>query len=176
MYKLYEMLLSGAELWQNDLYNFLPTYFETNGAATTTFVIAAVVALVLLAVFYGILGMFSAKLGGNRWIWAVCLVLSFGITWIVTDNTVIGDVNDLTGIFGSIDTQMSNEVLPNCGGVQEQIEEAQEVQRSFNNELTDGCDLNYTLLFWNSVFSFILFGVLSFLVKRLTKYSKNVPV
>lgn len=173
MNKMYEMFLSETELWENDSYNFITNYFE-QGAAVTSFLIALVVALVLLAIFYGIFGMLFPKVGENRWVWVVCLVASFGLTWIVTDSVVIGTMNQLSGLFGSINEQMKT-VLESVGSVESDRMEVGNAQNTIFTELEDGCSFNLTLDFINSLLSLVVFFIGSVLVKRVTKYSQNVP-
>ena len=186
MYKFYEMFLSGTELWENDSNNILPNYFDHYGAAVTAFIIAVVVAVVLLFIFYGIFGMLFPKIGENRWIWVACLVASFFITFGVTDAVVIGTDEPQTGLYANIETQMNGDenasdpqynqgILERAGSDQQARDEAYDAQRTMVTELNDGCSFKRTLDILNSLISVGIFLLSSILVKRLTKYSQNVP-
>lgn len=173
MNKFYERFLSGTELWETDQYNFLTTYFE-HEAAITAFVIALIVAAVLMILFYGVFGMKFPKLGENRWVWVICLVASFLITWVATDAVVIGSDVPLSGVFQSIDNQMPD-VLENAGSDPEAIEAANIAKDTMYQELKDYCSFRMTLDLMNSLIGLLLFLLGSIVAKRFTKYSQNVP-
>lgn len=173
MHSFYESFLSGTELWQNDNYNFLSNYFNAGGAATTSFLIAIIVAIVGLAIFYGIFGMKFPKVGSNRIVWLVIWVAVFGVTYLATDFFVIGDANNVTGIFDSMNTQVSE--LKNGAHVESIKVGYDTAYHAMVYQLSSGCGFNLTLLLVNSAIAFVVYGLGSLGVKRLTKYSINVP-
>ncbi|MCH5238712.1 MAG: hypothetical protein J1F38_00645 [Muribaculaceae bacterium] len=176
MESIYEPILSGTDLWDNDIYNFLPTYFADAGAAISSFLIAFIVAAVFLVIFYFIFGMGFPKIGENIWVWVICLGASFGVTWVLTDVMIIGDPDTPSGIYEHIDNQMQDEVLPNAGGDQNAIQAANAQRDMMVQEIHDGCGFTLSLLLFNSFLAFFVYGLGSLGCKRLSKYGKNVPV
>lgn len=173
---VYEGVLSGTELWNGDVYNFLPTYFSDAGAAISSFFIAFIVACVFLVIFYFIFGNGFPKVGENIWVWVICLGASFGVTWILTDVMIIGDPNTPSGIYEHIDNHMQNVVLPNAGEDPDAQQAAYEERDKVVQEIHDGCSFTLSLLLFNSFLSFFVYGLGSLGVKRLSKYGKHVPV
>lgn len=177
MNKFYELCLGGTDLWLEDKYRFLQNYFVQEGASVTALLIAFIVALVALAIFYGIFGMFFPKVGENRWVWLGFLILTFVATWFITESVIIGNNDSLTGVYGSMDNWMSENILPDCGTDQTEIAEAHQAYDTMVTNLQEGysCSLLVWLYGINSGISIFLYFLLSVGVKKLTKYSQNVP-
>ena len=91
--------VTNMSTWTNmDPRKFLYHYFVINGAFTTSFLIALVVAIVGLLLFYGWIGMTSSRLS-TLTTWAVTLVLVGLVTFALTQVSVVGSLSSQTGFF-----------------------------------------------------------------------------
>jgi len=151
--------VTNMSTWTNmDPRQFLYHYFVTNGAFTTSFLIALVVAIVGLLLFYGWIGMTSSRLS-TLTTWAVTLVF-------------VGSLSSQTGFFEDA-TQYAQQLREN---------EPDETLAQFEQQVTQirdlmdkGCDVTWTLDLWNTAISLIIFFLFSLGVKRMTKYAIAIP-
>lgn len=83
-------LVSGMEQYA-DAYDYHMNFFETHGAFSTAFIIAAIVALLLAAIYYFGFCMSRKTIGmANVPVWIVCLLLTGVLTFTTTSLVLIG--------------------------------------------------------------------------------------
>ena len=158
--------------WNNmDPRQFLYHYFVTNGAFTTSFLIALVVAIVGLLLFYGWIGMTSNRLSSLT-TWFITLVLVGLVTFALTQISVIGSLSSNTGFFQDATqyAQQLRETEPD-----ETLMQFEQQVTQIRDLMNQGCDVTWTLDLWNTTISLGIFFLLSLGVKRLTKYAIAIP-
>ena len=166
-------LVKGSGTYQpdQDPIGFLKNYFETNGAFTSAFVIALIVALVGLFIFYGIFGMKVFKLAKRSVYWIMFAVVGVS-TFALTQTMVVGSKAGQSGFFGSTQAKFEEYVLPL--GDQEQ-QDALLQREEVENKMDGFCPAVSMLDLSNTCVSLLLYFGLSFGVKRFTTYAKIIP-
>ena len=171
MEKLY-FLVTGLKTWTDrDPHQFLHHYFIENGAFTTSFLIALVVALLGLLFFYGWLGNFSNRLSTLP-SWIVTLIVVGLITMVVTQVMVIGSYDSQTGFFDDV-TQYAQELRQNESN--NTVAQFDTDVDNIRSTMSNGCDVVYVLNLWNMILSLIIFFLCSLGVKRFTRYAIAIP-
>ena len=164
--------VTNMSTWTNmDPRQFLYHYFVTNGAFTTSFLIALVVALVGLLLFYGWIGMTSSRLS-TLTTWAVTLVLVGLVTFALTQVSVVGSLSSQTGFFEDA-TQYAQQLREN--EPDETLAQFEQQVSQIRDLMDKGCDVTWTLDLWNTAISLIIFFFISLGVKRMTKYAIAIP-
>ena len=176
MENLYYFVTQLTTTWnQQDPRGFLNHYFVESGAFVTCFLIALVVAVVGLLLFYGWIGMTSPRLSKLS-TWLVTFVAVGLITMAATQLAVIGSNESDNGFFGDATEYAQTKLRPAANDLGQ--EEGRKFEQQFNDirvKMDKGCDVVYVLDTWNMGISLIIFFVGSFCVKRLTRYAIAVP-
>lgn len=172
MENLYYLVMRMTTWTDNDPRQFLHHYFVQEGAFVTCFAIALAIAVIGLLVFYGWFGMASNRLS-NRTVWFVTLIVVGLVTLAVTQLVVIGSLDSLTGFFNDVASHASD-LRQNVPQDQVGIFDLQVQQ--IKDTISKGCDVTWALDLWNTAISLIIFVVMSFVVKRFTRYAIAVPV
>ena len=160
----------------NDPDHYLFHYFIKSGGFVTCFLIALIVAIVGLLLFYGWIGMVSPRLSKLS-TWLVTFVCVGLITMAATQLVVIGSNNSGTGFFENAQ-QHRSELRRSAGDNHSGQDEIDKLDSNYNkicDEMDKGCDVVYVLDTWNMGISLIIFFVGSLGVKRLTRYAIAVP-
>ena len=182
MEKLY-FLVTQAKTYGTgqDPIRLLQNYFVTEGAFMHAFIIAAIVAVAGLAIYYGIFGMKIFKLATRPVYWCM-LVLVGLVTILFTQISVIGSAKQQTGFFASAETvkytnvdgrnyfdQYIEDLTP------EEAEEAVEQRSALEKEMSGFCDVVVSLDFLNALYAILIFFILSFAIKNMTTHAKKIP-
>lgn len=171
MEKLYFLVTRMTTWTENDPRQFLDHYFIESGAFTTSFLIALVIAICGLLLFYGWIGMSSTRLS-NGATWVVTLLAVGLITLVVTQVAVIGSLDSQTGFFENA-TQYAQQLRgqePN-----ETIAEFEQLAQNIRETMDKGCNVVYALDLWNTFLAVIIFFAGSVVAKRYTRYAIAVP-
>lgn len=182
MEKLY-YLVTQAKTYGSDAdpIGLLKNYFVTEGAFLHAFIIAAVIALVGLAIFYGIFGMKIFKLATRPVYWCV-LVLVGAITFSATQISVIGSKKHTTGFFASAYTakytkeegrNYFDKYIKDLGD--EEGAEAVEQRDALANKMDGFCDVVIRMDCLNALYAILIFFILSLAVKNVTTHAKKIP-
>lgn len=175
MEKLYS-LVSQCKTWLNDDPNgFLQQFFVSENGFTHAFLIALIVAIVCIALFYGWIGMAVNKLS-NLVTWLCTLLVDAVVTFVLTRIMVIGSNDVGTGIYHSI-TEKLPKIL-NMMGVGDDTGRSMVMTQAntLKETLAHGCDVTNNLLLTNVIITVILFVIISFCVKGMTTHATHVPV
>ena len=171
MEKLY-FLVTGQDTWtQKDPHQFLHHYFIENGAFTTCFLIAIVVAILGLLIYYGWIGNVSNRLSTLP-TWIVTFIVVGLITLAVTQVVVIGSLDNQTGFFDDV-TQHAQELRQSVSN--NALTQFDTEVNNIRNTMHNGCDVVYVLDLWNMFISLFIFFLLSLGVKRFTRYCIAIP-
>lgn len=165
-------LVTNMSTWTSmDPRQFLYHYFVTNGAFTTSFLIALAVAIIGLLLFYGWIGMCSSRLS-NLTTWAITLALVGLLTFALTQVSVVGSLSSQTGFFEDATqyAQTLRTIEPD-----ETLSQFEEQVAQIRDLMDKGCDVTWTLDLWNTALSLLIFILISLGVKRLTKYAIAIP-
>ena len=158
----------------DDPSRFLSFYFIESGGFVTCFLIALIVAIVGLLLFYGWIGMVSPRLSKLS-TWLVTFVCVGLITMAATQLVVIGSNNNGTGFFENAQQRRSELREGAVRNGQDEIDKLDSNYNKICDEMDKGCDVVYVLDTWNMGISLIIFFVGSLGVKRLTRYAIAVP-
>ncbi len=171
---IYSFVMHCSTWVNNDPRAFLDNYFVTEEAFTSLFLIAAGVAVVGAAIFYGWIGMTVNRLS-NMLVWVVFLIVTGLLSLLITQSSVIGFKDSQTGIYKSIvdrTTILAHGTSPNDQTARTAIFNDSD---SMKNRLSGGCDVTWTLLILNAIYSMLIFLLLSILTKRFTNYAIAIP-
>lgn len=168
-------IVSQCDTWlNNDPNGYLNQYFCEEGGFTHAFLIALIIAFVATAVFYGWIGMTVNRLA-NLGVWLVALVADVVLTFIVTQLSVIGSSDAMTGVFKSIEeyrSVLSQQIPVNDTTAQNTLSST---TTQLIDTLSNGCDATWGLDVSNVVVSVILFCIISLCVKNFTVHATHVP-
>lgn len=166
-------LVKGSSTYgvNEDPMSFLKNYFETEGAFNTSFIYALVVALVGLLLFYGIFGMKIYKLATKTVYWITAGLVSF-VTLVLTQLIVVGTKSGITGFFASVNDYFSTIVI-NLEG--EQLNQAMAQRQGIEDKMDGFCSAVMWLDITNAVVAFVIFFLLSLMVKNITTHAKRIP-
>ena len=168
-------LVSQCETWlNNDPNGYLEHYFCSDGGFTHAFLIALAIAIVAAIVFYGWIGMAVNRLA-NLGVWLATLFADAVLTFIITQMSVIGNSDAMTGIFKSIEehrSELSTKIPVNDTTGQDNLSNT---TTQIIDTLSNGCDVTYGLNISNVIVSIVLFFVISLCVKKLTTHATHIP-
>lgn len=168
-------LVKGTETYQPDAdpIRLLQNYFETEGAFTSAFIIALIVALVGLLIFYGIFGMKVYRMATHKVYWSVLVIVGV-ITFAITQFSVVGSEDAQSGFFASAETsEYIEDYLRPLSEAEQQ--EAIEQRDELEDKMDGFCDVVITLDLINAVYSVLIFFLLSIVVKNATVHAKKIP-
>lgn len=171
MENLYFFVTNMSTWTDADPRQFLYHYFVTNGAFTTSFLIALVVAIIGLLLFYAWIGMTSSRLS-NLSTWAVTLALVGLVTFALTQVSVVGSLSNQTGFFEDA-TQYAQQLRER--EPDETLAQFEQQVVQIRDLMDQGCDVTWTLDLWNTCISLIIFFVFSIGVKGVTRYAIAIP-
>lgn len=168
-------LVKGVETYQDDAdpIRLLQNYFETEGAFTNAFIIAIVLALVGLAIFYGMFGMKVYKLATHKVYFAIMAIVAV-LTFAITQVSVIGSQDAQSGFFASAETgPFFEEYMMSLSPVEQ--EEAIAQRDELEDKMNGFCDVVIMLDTVNTFYSVLIFFLLSIVVKGATVHPKKIP-
>lgn len=154
-----------------DPLRLLQNYFQTEGAFTDTFIIALVVAIIGLVVFYGIFGMKVYKLATPAVYWTTLALVGL-FTLCSTQIVIVGSKSAQTGFFQSSKNNFEVIVaeLP-----EDDAEEALEQREDLEKKMSGLCAAVLWLDGCNAVYGMAIFFLLSIGVKGKTTHAKSIP-
>lgn len=163
--------ITHCDFWvKTDSYRLLPHYFIDNGGFTISFLVALLVAVAGIILYYFWIGFRSDRLA-TVLVW-LCTLLGVGVvTWCLTYWVVIGSNDAGTGLFGDITDYVAQLAPSHMDDTNFMVE-----INNFKQELAQACNpVTLWLKFWNSLISMLLYFILSLCVKRMTPFAKYVP-
>lgn len=168
-------LVSQCETWlNNDPKGYLEHYFCSDGGFTHAFLIALAIAIVAAIMFYGWIGMTVNRLA-NLGVWLATLLADAVLTFIITQMSVIGNSDAMTGVFKSIEahrSELSTQIAVNDTTGQDNLSNT---TTQIIETLSNGCDVTYGLNISNVVVSIVLFFIISLCVKKFTTHATYIP-
>lgn len=165
-------LVTAMETWQLDG-RFLPNYFITNGGFVSALVIALVVALFAIAIFYGWIGTSVDRLATVP-VWIITMIIAGVVAFGVTQAVIIGSSNAQTGVFNDIvnytNDLTKDEKDPNLAA--QFLSQSQKLKEDLSSAT---CDVVLALNLENAVLSMFFFFLMSLCVKKLPPFTKYIP-
>ena len=180
MEKVY-FLVSSLEHYVDDAYGFHSTYFASEGAFVSAFVIAVVCAVLVAAIFYFGVCNFANRFS-KHYVWSIALLVSGVLSVVMTDVKIVGSetVNgDYTGFFQSIDRVREN-ASEEYAKNPEELEKVNKAATYLLDEALAGEDDEYEvvdmLYLSNCIYTLLFFLIFSILFKGFTKYGIAIPI
>lgn len=166
-------LVTKMTTWQTvDTYRFLPHYFIDNGGFTSAFVVALVVALIGIAIFYGWIGTSVDRLATVP-VWLITMIVVGVVTFGVTQAVIIGSNAAQTGVFSDI---VDFSAIQQQGLPSDLVPQFTANVQNLKERLDSvSCDVVLALNIENAVLSMLLFFLISIGVKKLPPFTKYIP-
>lgn len=171
-------LVSSAEAYADD-YGFHSHFFEESGGFTTALIIAIAVAAVCAVIYYFGLSMSHKTINAATLpVWIVFLLLSAGISFVASEQIVIGseteEDSDLTA--SNFYADLESYCIDLCDGAPKT--EAEEINRAKNEiieNLNQGDDVALMLGLNTAIWSLIFFYLLSIVFKGFSVNGGAIP-
>lgn len=171
-------LVSSAEAYADD-YGFHVHFFEEAGGFTTALIIALAVAAICAVIYYFGLCMSHKTINAATLpVWIVFLLLTAGISFVVSDQVVIGnepdDDSEITASNFYADLE-SYYIDLSDGAPKTEAEEMNKVKNEIIENLNQGDDVNLMLGLNTAIWAVLFFYILSVALKGFTTTGVAIP-
>ena len=174
----------GEELEEGDFIQFFENYFRQTDVLQNTLLLGLGIGAAFALVFYYVCCNVSIKFG-NIWAWAVALLFSIGITFVVSSHYVLGsdggDADSSTGFYSTI-YETQSDMLDQVGDDQDERQSVNDKTNQLITEINDGTNNVVTeISMINMLYCAIIFFVFSMLItkigflRQLTSHGKATP-
>lgn len=168
----------GEELEEGDFIQFFENYFRETDVLQNTFLLGLGIGAVLALIFYYVCCNISIKFG-NIWAWAIVLLISIGVTFVTSQQYVLGsdggDAESSSGFYSSI-YETQSDMLDQVGDDQDERQNVNDTTDRLITEINDGTNSVVTeIAMINMLYCAIIFFVFSMLITKI-KFLRDLTI